>query len=89
MLDSTIRAVLKEHGQLAVDVAGLEDEADLYQAGLTSYATVKVMIALEDAFDVMFPEQMLRKRTFESLAAIRAALEELADQVEGQQAHGR
>ncbi len=82
MFDSTIRAILKAHGQLGVDVSDLDDEAGLYQAGLTSYATVKVMIALEDAFDVMFPEQMLRKRTFESLAAIRAAVEQLVGQVD-------
>jgi len=56
----------------------LTDDADLYQAGLTSHASVNVMLALEDAFDVEFPERMLRKKTFESVAAIRAALDELA-----------
>jgi acyl carrier protein len=77
MLDVTIRSVLGEYGRLAVDPATLDDDADLYMAGLTSHATVNVMIALENAFDVMFPERMLRKRTFESLGAIRTALEEL------------
>jgi acyl carrier protein len=78
MMDDEIRTVLAEHGRLAVDAQTLTDDADLYQAGLTSHASVNVMLALEDAFDVEFPERMLRKKTFESVAAIRAALDELA-----------
>jgi acyl carrier protein len=35
------------------------------------------MLALEDAFDVEFPERMLKRRTFESIAAITAAISEL------------
>jgi acyl carrier protein len=35
------------------------------------------MLALEDTFDVEFPDAMLRKSTFESIAAIRDALTEL------------
>lgn len=76
-IERAIREVLAEHGRLAVEVTGLDDDDDLYQAGLTSHATVNVMLALEDAFDVMFPERMLRKRTFESLGAIRGAVVEL------------
>ncbi len=52
-------------------------DSDLYRAGLTSHASVNVMLALEDAFDVEFPQQMLRKKTFESVAAITEALTEL------------
>jgi acyl carrier protein len=77
MIDEEIRAVLAEHGRLAVPADGLDEDADLYHAGLTSHASVNVMLALEDAFDIEFPEQMLRKRTFESVSAIRAALGEL------------
>ena len=39
--------------------------------------SVNVMLALEDAFDVEFPQQMLRKSTFESVASIKEALVEL------------
>ena len=59
-IDSAVRTVLEEHGRLAVDVAALDAEADLYAAGLTSHASVNVMLALEDAFDVEFPERMLK-----------------------------
>ena len=44
-----IRAILKEHGRLSVDAATLTETADLYQAGLTSHASVNVMLALEGA----------------------------------------
>jgi acyl carrier protein len=77
-MDDTIRSILAEYGQLPVEVEKLRDEDDLYQAGMTSHASVNVMLALEDEFEVEFPETMLRKSTFESVAAIRVALGELA-----------
>ena len=58
-------------GKLPVDAATIVDDTDLYQAGLTSHASVSVMLALEDAFDIEFPERMLKKSTFESVAAIQ------------------
>ena len=72
-----IRAIVKEHGRLSVDVGTLTDETDLYAAGMTSHASVNLMLALEEKFDVEFPERMLRRRAFENIAAIRAAIEEL------------
>lgn len=77
-MDDAIRAILAEHGHLPVDVGKLRDEDDLYQVGMTSHASVNVMLALEDEFDIEFPEPMLRKSTFESVAAIRVAISELA-----------
>ncbi len=72
-----IRQIVAEHGRLPVEVDGLAVDADLYQAGMTSHASVNVMLALEDAFDVEFPDRMLRRDVFESIAAIEAALTEL------------
>lgn len=77
--DSTqrIRTVLAEHGRLPLDVSLLSQDDDLFQAGMTSHASVNVMLALEAAFDVEFPEAMLRKSTFASIGALRRALGEL------------
>ncbi len=72
-----IRSILKEHARLSTDAATIGEEADLYQAGLTSHASVNVMLALEGKFDVEFPDRMLKRGVFESINAIRAALEEL------------
>lgn len=76
-----IREVLEAHGRLAVDVSTLAEDADLYEAGMTSHASVNVMLGLEDAFDVEFPDRMLRRDVFESIAAIGAALSELREEV--------
>ena len=76
-METEIREILAEHARLPVEVASLDDDADLYQAGMTSHASVSVMLALEDAFDIEFPETMLRKSTFESVSAISAALTSL------------
>lgn len=74
---ATIRAVLEAHGRLGVPASSLGDDDDLYQCGLGSHATVNVMLALEDAFDVEFPDALLKKATFRSVAAISGALQSL------------
>jgi acyl carrier protein len=76
-LDKRIRAVIKEHGRLPADIDTLPVDADLYQAGMTSHASVNLMLALEAEFDVEFPDAMLRRSVFESVDSIATALSEL------------
>jgi len=76
-MDETIRQVLKEHGRLAVDASTISEETDLFASGMTSHASVNVMLAVEDAFDIEFSEKMLKKSTFESIAAIRNGVLEM------------
>ena len=45
---------------------------------MTSHASISVMLGLEAAFDVEFPDRMLTREVFSSIASIRAALDELA-----------
>ena len=68
---------MREHGRLAVDVDALADDSSLYEAGMTSHASVNVMLALEDAFDVEFPDEMLKRSVFETVANISGALRTL------------
>jgi acyl carrier protein len=79
-VDDTIRLVLTEHGRLAVDANSIDENTDLFAAGMTSHASVNVMLALEDAFDIEFSEKMLKKSTFESIAAIRAGVQEMKNE---------
>jgi acyl carrier protein len=72
-----IRTILKDHGRLSTDASAIAEDADLYQAGMTSHASVNVMLALEGKFDIEFPDRMLKRGVFNSIASIRAALEEL------------
>lgn len=74
----TIRDLIAQHGRLPVDVATLADGQDLYAAGLTSFSAVQLMLALEEAFDVEFPERMLNRKTFASISAIGEAITEIA-----------
>ena len=79
MTDDTIRGVLDAHAKLRAPAAGLGDRDDLYAAGMTSHASVNVMLALEDAFDVEFPDELLTKHTFCTIATIRDALGTLTE----------
>ena len=74
----TIRTLIAEHGRLPVPVASLRDDQDLYAAGLTSFAAVQLMLALEDRFDVEFADTMLNRRSFASIDAIASCLHQLA-----------
>jgi acyl carrier protein len=77
MHSEQIRAILAKHARLSTDVSELTDASDLYQAGLTSLTTVNLMLALEDHFDVEFPDRMLGRKTFESIETLSEAIEEL------------
>jgi acyl carrier protein len=66
-LTDQIRQVLADHARLPTDVASIDNDADLFQAGMSSHASVNVMLALEDAFDVEFPDAMLKRSVFESI----------------------
>lgn len=79
-----IKQVLAAHARLAIPAETLTDDTDLYAAGLTSHASVNVMFALEDEFDIQFPEDMMRKATFGSISAIRAAVELLTSDAKDQ-----
>ena len=76
-MNDEIRQIIREHARLPVDVDSLTDDADLYEAGMTSHASVNVMLAIEDHFDLEFPDHMLKRSVFESIAAIASALQEL------------
>jgi acyl carrier protein len=78
-MTSTIRELLAKHGGLPVPADQLADTADLYEAGLSSFASVQLMLALEDEFDVEFPENLLNRKSFSSIEAIADALSQITD----------
>ena len=77
MYKTQIREILSTHGRLSADVSALSDDADLYDAGLTSLITVNLLLAIEDHFDVEFPDELLSRRTFQSIDALSEAVEGL------------
>lgn len=72
-----IRRVLRDHARLSLDVAQLGDDTDLFAAGMTSHASVGVMLALEDAFDIEFPDSMLTRSVFASIGSMAGAIDKL------------
>jgi acyl carrier protein len=83
VIDDKIREILATHARLAVSTMSLAEGADLYALGMSSQASVSVMLALEDAFDIELPDRMLTRSVFTSIASIRAALLELQDTTVG------
>lgn len=74
-----VREILSAHGRLTTPVDSLQNDSDLYQAGLTSLATVGLMLALEDEFDLEFPDSVLSRKTFGSINSISETIEDLLD----------
>ena len=81
-MEDRLRAILGQAGRLAVPVSGLAVQSDLFAAGLSSLATVNVMLAIEDEFGVEFPDNLLSRRSFQSIAALMGVVATL----QGQQA---
>lgn len=73
-IEARIRQVLTQHARLPVEIDSVSDDDDLFQSGMSSHASVSVMLGLEDAFDIEFPDEMLKRSVFESISAISGAL---------------
>lgn len=76
-MNDTIRTLLKKHAGLPVNVDELADGADLYAAGLSSFASVQVMLALEENFDIEFPDSLLNRKSFQSIEAIERSVDSI------------
>ncbi len=73
----TVRQLLNEHGRLHLAIDTLSSSADLYDAGLTPFAAIRVMLALEERFEIEFPVRMLCRQSFASIDSIVGCLNEL------------
>jgi acyl carrier protein len=81
-MKNKIRDVIANTMKLPVGIDSVTDRTDLHDAGMTSFDAVQLMLALEDAFNVEFPERMLNRKLFSSIGNIEAALRELLGQEE-------
>ena len=79
MIDN-LRQLIDKHARLPVKAETVGSGQDLYAAGLTSFAAVQLMLALEEAFDIEFPERMLNRRSFATMDSIAACIGELRPQ---------
>ena len=74
-IQERIRQIVKEHAGLRLPLEEIQNSTDLYRAGMTSYASVLLMVALENEFELEFPDSMLSRDVFENVDAIANAIE--------------
>lgn len=77
-VNDRVRRIVKEHAGLKLPVESIEDTTDLYRAGMTSQASVILMIAIEGEFGLEFPDSMLSREIFANVEAISNAVQECA-----------
>ena len=70
-----VREVLLARANLPVDAIAIDESASLYDAGMTSHSTVRVMLSLEDRFDLEFPDEYLERSIFDQVGTIVGAIE--------------
>jgi acyl carrier protein len=78
-MNETIRGLLTRLGGLPVAVDTIADDADLYAAGLSSFASVQLMLGLEEEFDMEFPDNLLNRKSFASIGAIEKTVDMILD----------
>ena len=69
-MEDRLRDIIAKFGPLPIAVDPLASNDDLYEAGLSSLASVNLMLAVEDAFDIEFPDHLLTRRTFQSISSL-------------------
>ena len=72
ILDLVGKAMPRARQSVAIDL-----DTDLPAAGLTSMAMVKLMLAVEAAFDIAIPDADLSPENFRSARALEALVERL------------
>jgi acyl carrier protein len=76
-MNEIVRRLLDQQGCLHRPAMALASDANLYDEGLTPFAAIRIMLALEDQFEIEFPVSMLRRQSFASIDAIVGCLESL------------
>jgi len=74
-----IRKIVRDDSGLRLNFESVDDSTSLYHAGMTSYASVVLIIALENEFGLEFPDGMLSRSVFESIDTITTAIESLQE----------
>lgn len=69
-MNEKIRNLLTKLGGLPVAANEIAPDADLYAIGLSSFASVQLMLGIEEAFDIEFPDHLLNRKSFVSIDAI-------------------
>jgi acyl carrier protein len=80
MVISSVRKIVLGLEDFANVKGVISDVTSLYDAGLSSYGTVNLMLALETEFDIQVPDALLTRNTFETIKSIAGVVEALQRQ---------
>ncbi|MFT3929322.1 MAG: acyl carrier protein [Spongiibacteraceae bacterium] len=78
-----IRNIVIEEAQLRIDAQTISDTTDLDDAGITSLGRMNVILALEDRFQITFPDEMMTRKNFASITAVSKTINALVSKVCG------
>jgi len=76
--DEVIRDILRQNEAMSAIVDTLSEDDDLFEKGLDSFGSVQLMLALEDRFEVEFPDTLLNRRSFSTIRIIRETVSKLS-----------
>jgi len=73
-ITTRVQQVIAEYAEIGTASNTINADDDLFALGMSSRASVGVMLGLESEFDIEFPDNMLRKDVFESMQSIATAV---------------
>ncbi|MET0369708.1 MAG: acyl carrier protein, partial [Methylobacterium sp.] len=76
--DEVIRDILRQNEAMSGIVDSLGEDEDLFEKGLDSFGSVQLMLALEERFEVEFPDTLLNRRSFSTIRIIRETVSKLS-----------
>lgn len=77
-----LRTIVGSHARLSLPIAEIGDSTDLYRAGMSSQASVVLMMAVESEFALEFPDEMLSRDVFSNIDSIASAIETVMQDAE-------
>ena len=75
-----IREILGSNEAFAGKADHLSEDDSLFDLGLDSFGSVQLMLGLEERFGIEFPDELLNRKSFSSIRAIREAVSSLIQQ---------
>lgn len=72
-----IRNILARNEALAAIAGEISEDDNLFDKGLDSFGSVQLMLALEEHFDVEFPDHLLSRKSFSTIRSIRETVSSL------------
>lgn len=76
-----IRSIVIGEAQLPLEAQQISDTTDLDAAGITSLARMNVILALEDRYQITFPDEMMTRKNFSSITAVSKTVDAVLSKV--------